>query len=201
MLIRSIGFLLLLYLSLAVRTPALVATATHAGATYADQPLPQHTGGFGEETCHTCHFAEPLNAPGGTLTLEGVPPAYTPDTTYRLTVRLEKPGMRRGGFQLAGRFADGAAAGQQAGTLRPVDAERAAVTPAGSTAVQYAHHTLDGTALAHPDAAAWTLEWTPPDTARGPVVFHAAANAANDDASAFGDFVYTQQTQSRPAQP
>ena len=201
MLVRGIGFLLLLYLSLAAHAPAPAVTTTHAGTAYADQPLPEHTGGFGEPTCHACHFAEPLNAPGGSLALEGVPPAYTPGATYRLTVRLRKPDMRRGGFQLAGRFADGSAAGQQAGTLRPVDAERVAITPAGSTAVQYAHHTLDGTALAHPDAAEWTLEWTPPDTARGPVVFHAAANAANDDASAFGDFVYTQQAQSRPAQP
>ena len=62
-----------------------------------------------------------------------------------------------------------------------------------------------GTALARPGAASWTVEWRAPATAApaGPtaVVFHAAANAANDDASEFGDLIYTASATTRPAGP
>lgn len=192
MLVRWISLLTFIYLGLAFRTPA-----PEPSALYADRPLPGHTGGFDEPTCRACHFGEPLDAPGGALAFAGVPERYEPGETYRITVELKKPGMQRGGFQLAGRFAEGAGVGKQAGTWRPVDTERIAVTRVDSSDVEYAHHTPVGTTLVHPDSAKWTLEWTAPEEARGAVVFHAAANAANDDASAFGDFIYTQVARSR----
>ena len=68
--------------------------------------------------------------------------------------------------------------------------------------VTYAQHTEPGNALTGPETAAWTVEWrapSRPDAAA--VVFHAAANAANDDASEFGDFIYTASVTARPADP
>ena len=41
------------------------------------------------------------------------------------------------------------------------------------------------------EIASWTIAWISPTTG-GSVAFHVAANAANDDASEFGDFIYTQ---------
>ncbi len=40
-------------------------------------------------------------------------------------------------------------------------------------------------------AAHWRIRWTAPAHPRGAVVFHLAANAANDDESPLGDFIYT----------
>src|SRR5438128_2936640 len=41
-------------------------------------PYPNVTGGFGEQSCHLYHLDNPINAPGGTLTVEGVPQAFVP---------------------------------------------------------------------------------------------------------------------------
>ena len=80
---------------------------------YPEGPPPAHTGGFGEPTCQACHADNPLNAPGGSLALRGLPAVYAPATAYRVTITLRRPGLGRAGFQLAARFATG----DQAGSL------------------------------------------------------------------------------------
>ncbi len=175
---------------------ALPAPAT----VYPEQPPTAHTGGFGEPTCQQCHFDQPLNTPGGVLALDGVPEAYTPGQRYLLGISLARPAMQRGGFQLAARFAEGTQAGQQAGALRALDA-RSEVAMADSSAVQYAYHTKAGTALEAPERARWIVTWTAPKHAAGRVVFHVVANAANDDDSEFGDFIYAREGFSRAPVP
>ena len=69
-----------------------MAAAPPPGASYVDGPPPAHAGGFGGDTCHACHFENDLDAPGGSLTLRGVPEAFEPSATYRITVALERPG-------------------------------------------------------------------------------------------------------------
>ena len=145
-----------------------------------ENPPPAHTGGFGEPTCQACHFEAELNAGPGAVELH-LPDVVAADSTYRITVRLTHPGMRRAGFMLSTRTKDGA----QAGMLRAVD-ERTTTTAAGD--VVYIHHTRAGTHVSG-DSHEWTLEWST-DGVDGPVVVNVAANAANDDASAFGDWVY-----------
>ena len=184
--------------------PALLAgAAVLAQGRYVTGPPPGHTGGFGEPTCYACHYdAEPNTGPGS-LALRGLEAGYQPGATRRITVELASPGMRRGGFELAVRFASGPAAGQQAGTLRALD-ERVAVTD--SAGVQYAHHVEVGSDLVAPDTARWVLAWTAPEDGGDVVVFHMAANAANDDLSPFGDLIFTDSVRvpaagPRPAQP
>lgn len=152
---------------------------------YAEHPPLGHTGGFGEPTCHACHFGGEVNGGEGTLAVTGLPPSVRPGHSYRFAVRLSAE-MKRAGFMLAIRTADGT----QAGQLSPVDTARAAVHRVDSTGVEYAHHTLAGTELRRPNRAAWQLQWTAPATVGDSVVVHVAANAANDDASAFGDDIY-----------
>lgn len=157
---------------------------------YAEGPPPGHTGGFGEPTCQACHFERPLNDPAGSLELRGLPRAYAPGVGYTLTVALTKGDMRRAGFQLATRFAEGPAAARQAGTLAVLDYGAQVLTDS-TTGVQYAQHTREGSDLRAAGEARWTVRWSAPRAARGPVVFHVAANAANDDLSEFGDAIYT----------
>jgi hypothetical protein len=158
---------------------------------YAENPPLAHTGGFGEPTCQACHFDQPLNAPNGSLTLTGLPNSYVTGTAYEITVALRHPDLGRGGFELSARFSDGT----QAGTLRAVTERSTVSTEDAGGGVQYAYHTATGAMPTAPELASWTLEWVAP--ARGDsVVFHVSANAANFDASEFGDFVYTAQQHS-----
>jgi hypothetical protein len=178
---------------------AVIMLTTTGGAAarvgYPAFPPPAHTGGFGEPTCHSCHFDAEPNEPGGTLALAGVPASYIPGESYTLTVALSHAAMSNAGFQLAGRLADGPNAGAQAGELRPLDG-RSAITTSGVPGLQYLHHTEMGTGLQAPGTARWEFEWIAPVAGAtaggsGAVVFHLVANAADSDESPFGDLIYT----------
>ena len=165
---------------------ALGVTAAWAGPVYREGPPPAHTGGFGEPLCSECHFGAAVNAEPGSLAVRG-PATFWPGESYRLELELGHPEMAAAGFQLAVRFARGGRAGRQAGSLAG-KGRRTAVTIDSATGIQYGHQTADGTAVRR-GSARWVVEWTAPDTALT-VVVHAAANAANDDASEFGDRIY-----------
>jgi hypothetical protein len=166
--------------------------STSARAQYADGAPPGFTGGFGEAACDACHFEAALNTKPGQLTLSGVPERFVAGERYPLTITLSRPGMAMGGFQLSARMETG---GAQAGTLAPGPGEekRIKVEPGK---VQYANQRLDGTALTEPGLAKWTLVWTAP-AASGAVVFHAAANAADKDEAARGDYIFITTATSR----
>ncbi len=164
---------------------------------YPDAPPVGHTGGFGEPTCATCHFDGDLNDPAGKLVLTGVPAAYSPGTTYTLTLTLTRPGLEAGGFQLTARYATGEEAGRAAGELTPVD-NGVGVTVDPASGVSYVHHRPAGTVPAAPGTMRWQIEWTAP-AGGGPVVFHAAANASDGDQSPFGDWIYTTSEETQPA--
>lgn len=165
-------------------------------ARFVDGPFPGMTGGFGEPTCHHCHFDSPVNAGAGRLRLIGVPEFYTPGRRYVLTVRLTRPEMAAAGFQIAARFAAGNGAGRPAGSLRPVD-ERTQIVEDAARGQTYIQQTRRGS---EPVAGggAWKVAWTAPARAAGVVIFHAAANAANGDQSPLGDFIYTTDARVRP---
>lgn len=175
--------------------PALALAGTALAAAVA--PLPRHpdgpplghTGGFGEPTCETCHMGEPPNDPAGSLRLQGLPPAYRAGQSYELTVILSHPELQRAGFELAVRFSEGPQAGRQAGLLESAG-PRTRVSRDTVSGVQYAHHTLLGTDVMGRETR-WQLRWTAPSDGTAPVAVHAAANAANDDASPLGDRIYT----------
>lgn len=177
---------------------ATVLAAPPLVLAYREGPLPAMTGGFGEETCTKCHFDNPLNAPGGSLRVEGVPATYAAGREYPITIAVSRPETKRAGFELSVRVADGLDKGQQAGMLRGPDARTQIVFVPGRT-VQYIQHTNAGSDLNGRHEGRWTIYWMAPPASAGRVVFHVAANAANDDASALGDFIYTVSRMSRPA--
>ncbi|MGH7504313.1 MAG: choice-of-anchor V domain-containing protein, partial [Longimicrobiales bacterium] len=166
----------------------LVLTLVVAARANVAGPPPAHTGGFGEKTCHECHFDGPLDAPSGEVTIEGVPFVYEPGHTYTLHIRVRDARLKRAGFELAARYAAGPDAGVQAGELH-IAPGIGATTIAND--VIYAHHVASGTT---PDSAGehgWDIEWTAPADARADVALHVAANAANDDDSELGDRIHT----------
>jgi hypothetical protein len=103
---------------------------------------------------------------------------------------LRRAGMLRAGFQLAARY-EGMGmvpGGAQAGVFASSDGRTAVVWDTVSH-VGYIEHTAAGTVLSG-DVGRWMVRWTAPAVPGG-VVLHVAANAANDDDSPLGDFIYT----------
>jgi hypothetical protein len=165
---------------------------------FKEGPYPNVTGGFGEQSCHLCHLDNPINAPGGTVTLDGVPPAFAAGQSYPITVTIRRDGLRRGGFEIAARFAAGRQKGRQAGTWRPLDARVQLIPGAVDKVLTFVQHNLAGSRVPETGANAWTIEWTAPSGAAAPVQFNVAANASNNDDSPLGDFIYLKSVRSAP---
>ncbi|MEX0891596.1 MAG: choice-of-anchor V domain-containing protein, partial [Gemmatimonadota bacterium] len=120
--------------------------------------------------------------------IAGLPDRFAPGRSYELSVALQGTPTRAAGFQLTVRGAPGSAtAGQQAGNVAPIDGRTRVRLEEG---VQYLGHTYDGMLQASQDSARWRFRWTAPTDA-SEVVFHTAANFANDDASELGDEIRT----------
>src|SRR5690606_38196650 len=152
-------------------------------------PIPGHTGGFNENSCHVCHLEFPVNsghATGGQFYVAGVPKSYNPGSTYPVTVVISHPGQSRWGFQLSARFQE---SGEQAGTLVPTD-ENTLIQEANG--IQYISHTQVGTREGLRDGPVqFTFNWVAPTTGSGPIFFNAAGNAANSSGDPLGDYIYT----------
>ena len=179
-------------LAAAVVVTTMRLVASHG---YADGAPPGFSGGFKEDSCHACHFHAEPNSGGGRLTVEGVPATFAAGERYTLTVTLTRSGMKRAGFQLAARFAEG---GAQAGSLAPGPEEKERIAVETAAGVQYAGHKLAGSTVSAGDAMRWTIEWTAPARS-GAVIFHVAANAADGNESVDGDFIYTAMRDASPA--
>ena len=185
---RALAFTLCATATVVVVAGALVR------ATYSDGAPSGFSGGFGEDSCHACHFGAPVNSDPGRVTVIGVPDQFIPGERYPLTVALTRSEIKVAGFQMTARFQkDGA----QAGTLAvsPDETGRVAIEVQGR--INYASQRQKGTLLVTSDTARWSVVWTAPTTS-GPVAFHVAANAANGDETAAGDYIHTTVVQSTP---
>lgn len=152
------------------------------------EQLPGHlTGGFGEDTCHSCHFDYPLNYEEGKLRINGFPELYKPGQSYSIQIIVERSDLKKAGFQVSSRFADGS----QAGSFN-LRSDRTQFTAADSASVQYVQHSSKGSEKTDTGQAVWTVEWTAPEKSQQ-ISIHLAANAANGDASEFGDYILTKE--------
>jgi len=169
-----------------------------AALAFKEGPYPNVTGGFGEQTCHLCHLDNDLNAPGGTLEVTGVPATYAAGQTYSIGVTLSRSGMRRGGFEIAARFANGKRKGRQAGTWRVTNDRMQLIPGASDRALTFVQHNLAGSRVVSTGTNAWTIDWTAPSPASGPILFNVAANASNNDDSPLGDYIYVRALRTIP---
>jgi hypothetical protein len=169
----------------------------HAATTavpYIDGAPPGFAGGFSENTCDGCHFAAPPNTAPGHVVLTGVPDTFTPGARYDLTVTLAHDKAPRGGFQLTARMAE---TGAQAGTLAPGSGEDGRLKVEEQNGIAYVNQHREGASRSG-SGFAWAMTWTAPEVPAGTIVqFHVAANAADNDETAEGDFVFTTVVESR----
>jgi hypothetical protein len=196
--LAAIGLPLLIGLSLPENNTSMANTPKILSTDYDGYPdyLPgAFTGGFGEETCHSCHFDYDLNDERGSLTVQGPDEKYTPGESYEFTVIVESERIGNGGFQMTARFEDGSQAGRFDWT-----GDRLTFTPSVDENIQYLQHSEAGSNLTAEREISWSFEWIAPDNNPGPVIFNIAANAGNDDYSAFGDWIYVQEIIVKPQQ-
>lgn len=171
--------------------PAIVLVALPlALIAYRDGPPPDMTGGFGEMTCQSCHSDQPLNDPDGVLEIEGVSGQFTPGRTYRITIRLRRENLRRGGFEMSARFASGPDRGKQAGGFLPLGAAVKVIHSETDPRLEFIEQTSEGALAALRGVIEWTFEWAAPMEGSTPVEFDIAGNASNNDSSALGDYIY-----------
>ena len=171
--------------SLVVAAVLLLPGASRLGYAYEDGAPPGHTGGFGEPDCSVCHADSDPNPANGGLQIEGLPDRILADAAYELAIVLEHAELRTGGFQLTVRSSDG----EPAGKLVPLSDRTRVIEEADQV---YLQHTKAGLQPQRDGAARWVFRWIAAGVA-GPVYLHVAANAANDDISPLGDYIFTLQ--------
>ncbi|MEX2122686.1 MAG: choice-of-anchor V domain-containing protein [Woeseia sp.] len=171
---------------------SLLLAASQTGHCYENGAPPAHTGGFGEPDCSLCHSDSDKNPPDGMLKIDGLPGRYSPGVVYDFEVVLRHPELKSGGFQLAIRSAGGEPAGE-------------VISPSGRTRIvadagqRYLQHSNEGREPEKDGFIRWRVRWIAPldGMPQSTVYLHVAANAANDDISALGDYIFTLERELR----
>ena len=146
------------------------------------------TGGFGEETCHSCHFDYDLNWEEGNLSVYGIPDVIEENRVYEFEIIIQREDLMKAGFQLSARYADGS----QAGTFQLDKNDRVMFTQQVLDSLQYLQHSKQGILPLEDGENRWDVVWKSPELIPDTIHFHIAANAANGDQSEFGDWIYKQ---------
>lgn len=169
--------------------------APHPASARSSNPPVKYTGAPGESNCSSCH-TKGLNDGVGSLAIviANSPTSYVPNTTYAITVTLDRTGQSRWGFEMTVlRNSDDLTAGTLARTTDFTKEQSGTVS--GNTRT-YEGHTQDwgqdGTYAGTTGSVQWTFDWTAPAAGAGAVTFYAAGVAAdNSGTSGSGDYVYT----------
>ncbi len=178
--------------------PLMLAAVCLPGALHAFStgPLAQRAniavdGGLSCTACHRTGVT--VNPDGlGRVTIQTSP--YRPGVKQLIRVRLTHPTAQRWGFELASRLVSDET--KQAGTFTPVaNSIRVTCAPASTpapcgTEAEFATHVAASTFPGQSDGAEWTVEWTPPSTDVGDVIFYVVGNAANNNGTNTGDYIY-----------
>ena len=155
---------------------------------FSTTPPASHTGGFGEPTCQACHGTG-VNVGNGqvTIAVSNVSSGYTSNSTFPVTVTVNDPTAVHWGFELSARTQNG----QQAGTLLAGSDGFTQLLSQGG--IQYMAQTASGSRLGQTAGASFSFQWRAPVVSAGPVTFHVAAVAGNNNppTSDPGDLTYT----------
>lgn len=158
-------------------------------ASYPEHLTGAFTGGFNEETCHSCHFDYEVNPNEGDLSISGIDKSIAGGEVAEFKIKVGREELGRAGFQLSVRFEDGS----QAGQLKIEESNRLTYTRSVPDSLQYIQHSEKGSEPDGADKSSWTVRWKAPEPGAGTVIFNIAANAANGDQSEFGDYIFTEE--------
>lgn len=178
----------------------LVLYANSGSLAQAPAPQLKRTGAAvdGGLNCTACHQGALANSDlRGKLTI--VATNYTPGKTQTIKVRLEHSTAQRWGFQLTARALNDET--KSAGVLSPNEMvqvrcddglpnTRGVPGPCDGK-LEFASHNAQSTRAGTSGGVEWEMEWTPPSSEVGDIVFYAAGNAANNNGANSGDSIYT----------
>ncbi len=156
---------------------------------YPEHLIGAFTGGFGEKTCHSCHFDYDLNWEEGSLEISGLPQELIPGESYSIKIEVIREDMGKAGFQISARDKKGA----QSGVFNISDNKRVMLTNQVSDSLQYVQHSFSGTEPVKTGVNNWVIEWVAPKELPDTTYFNISSNAANGDESAFGDWIYVKE--------
>ena len=136
-----------------------------------------------EPNCSSCHFDGEAIVESKALTISGLPQTLTGGKDYeiKLQVNRQTDSPANGPTGFLGSASAGAFSTDNP-DLEAMGQELRSISPS------------------HAAAAEWKFNWTAPELQSGPVIFHIGVNAANDDASPFGDEIHF-RTFEVPAKP
>jgi hypothetical protein len=140
--------------------------------------------------CTMCHSSFTVNSGAGYVALTGLPTAYTPGTTYPISVTTAMTGQLRWGFELTAIKADGSRGGQ----LVVTDPTNTQLSVNVTYNRDFMKHTSAGSFPGTPNSHTWTASWTAPIAGTGTVTFFLAGNAANNSSTNAGDYIFIMNT-------
>jgi hypothetical protein len=150
------------------------------------QPPQGHTGASGSY-CTNCHATNPLNNPGGSVQVTGLPDGnYTAGTAYNFSININHSAAdrKRWGFSIEARNS----ANQAVGTFSTTN------TNAANNGLELSHFNAQNFAAATSSYTYNNLTWTAPANP-GPndanITFYFVGNAANGNGFNSGDFIYS----------
>jgi len=147
---------------------------------FSSGPPDEKTGAPGENNCTQCHNSFPVNSGNGNFTIDG-PAMYLAGETYTITVSLSDPDQARWGFEFTP---------LNLGVIFITDGTNTQQSFSGGKT--YVKHTSTGTFAGTPDGpVSWSFDWTAPADPPDSIIFYAAGNAANNNGSTSGDYIYT----------
>jgi len=153
---------------------------------------PTDRNGLNGQYCTACHRTNDLNAPGGSVSVTGLPSAWIPGNVYPLRVVIVREGSMRWGFEMSAVDASG----QQAGEFIAGSDDRSQVVTAADVngrQVQFITHTSVGTGTGRTNSFEFSYR-APSNASVGNIRFNLAGNAANGNNANTGDFIYAIQT-------
>jgi uncharacterized protein (TIGR03437 family) len=153
------------------------------------------TGAPAEGTCVSCHYTYGVPNPpgtGGSVQITGLPASYTPGQSYNVTVTVAHPTARAWGFELTAIDRNGTS--NTIGTLNVTNSAttlKRDSTDSGAPRTYLSHHGSEGIARGKIGSNSWSFTWNAPATNIGDVTFYAVGNAANNQVSPEGDYIYS----------
>ncbi|MDD5544742.1 MAG: IPT/TIG domain-containing protein [Acidobacteriia bacterium] len=158
-----------------------------------------------QSDCHNTFTGVNLAASKSAITLSGFPSGYIPGQTYTLQITVglinpadqTSPPRRRYGFQLSARSPSSPF--NSLGTLTLTQSttgydfvlgDGTQPTPVVVNGAVYVSHNSSGTCV-NGTSCTWSVNWTAPNPAAGPVEFDVAGNSANGDQDHTGDYILT----------
>ena len=178
-------------------TPWILPLVLAAAATATGAPAD------GGTTCTACHrtFAPVNSDPRGSVAVSAKP--YIPGVMQTIQVTIKHPEAQRWGFQVTARPTTDPS--KMAGTFTPnttirVRCQNGVDGPCQGGVQEFAEHrsaVVTGPNLV--GSYTYSIDWTPPATNVGDIIFYVAGNAANNNAANTGDYIYNSSATIAPA--